>query len=181
MTLSQPAPLLSGAVDYELWRLAIATSHRHMATRRESLSLGQGFGVQRAIAAGARVLPAAVLATLPQDVAAYVTGCTNLTRQAGLAASLGADFVCSDKAVLQRLVKKVSVAPEKPALLNAADGSSVPNMYVAEAKAALGKATIQETAASLIRASAEEGVRNVHGSRGHLGAGNNHWSCPLRG
>ena len=115
LALSPPAPLAGGRVDPEIWRMCAMPTHRHIAFRFYSLTLGQGFGAQRAIAAAAEVLPTLVLATLPHSVASYVMGCTSLARQAGIAAALGSRYICTDMGRLKTLLKTVSGSPENPA------------------------------------------------------------------
>ena len=138
---------------------------------------GSWLETQRAIAAAADVLPASVLATLPQGVAQYVMSCVDLTVRAGPAASLGARYTCVDPAALKMLLKRVSTSPDiasaymralleafAPAssvlgamsLQNSADAGSVPPSYIKEAQTALENSTIEETAQALVRAGAAE-------------------------
>ena len=131
-------------------------------------------------AAAAAILPAAVLATLPEEVARYVTGCVNLTSRAGMAVSLGAAYCCADQATLRALLRPISSNVETPAayikalldswrssprtqpfwgaisLTNAADGGSVPQSSVQGPEKALSDATASQTAQALVRSAASE-------------------------
>ena len=112
LMLGPAAPLAAGLVDIECWRLACSPNHRHIALRCDSLTLGQGYGVHRASAAAAQVVPTAVLATLPPQVASFVMGCATMCQQGGIAVALSSRFTYRDQDMLKRLQKIVSGQPE---------------------------------------------------------------------